>query len=142
MADPTVDQTRPDPSIASMLGAASAPEPGPSTAGGPPLDPNDRDMLIKTVYGEASNQPPLGQVGIVHAILNRVAAGGLPGSGAPGQPGTGAPGMTGLLGLMQDPTAQTQVQLPTDVPMTGMSGLLYSGGAGLGIRRPAVTRLT
>ena len=76
------DQTPLDPSVASMLGAASSPEPSPSTAGGPPLDPNDRDMLIKTVYGEASNQPPLGQAGIVHAILNRVAAGGYSG-GAP-----------------------------------------------------------
>jgi hypothetical protein len=76
-------QTPPDASIAALLGgAASAPEPTPSTAGGPPLDPHDRDMLIKTVYGEASNQPPLGQVGVVHAILNRVAAGGYSG-GAP-----------------------------------------------------------
>jgi conjugal transfer mating pair stabilization protein TraG len=85
MADPTndgSDQTQPDPSVASVLGAASAPEPAPSTAGGQPLDPNDRDMLIKTVYGEASNQPVLGQAGIVHAILNRVAAGGYSG-GAP-----------------------------------------------------------
>jgi hypothetical protein len=82
VADPTVDPTSPDPSIASMLGAASAPEPTPSTAGGPPLDPNDRDMLIKTVYGEANREPPLGQAGIVHAILNRVAAGGYS-AGAP-----------------------------------------------------------
>jgi hypothetical protein len=69
-------------------------------------------------------------------------AGGLPGAGAAAQPGTGPGGMTGLLGLMADPNAQSQLQLPTDVPMTGMSGLLYGGGAGLGIRRPAVTRLT
>ena len=83
MADPASDgsdQTPLDPSVASMLGAASTPEPSPSTAGAPPMDPNDRDMLIKTVYGEASNQPPLGQAGIVHAILNRVAAGGYSGS--------------------------------------------------------------
>jgi spore germination cell wall hydrolase CwlJ-like protein len=83
MADPTNDGSNGvDPSVASMLSAASSPEPMPSTAGGPPMDPNDRDMLIKTVYGEASNQPPLGQAGIVHAILNRVAAGGYSG-GAP-----------------------------------------------------------
>jgi len=50
--------------------------------------------------------------------------------------------MTGLLGLMADPNAQTPIEGPTDMPMTGMSGLLYSGGAGLGVRRPAVTRLT
>ena len=42
----------------------------------PPLNPVDRDNLIKTVYGEASNQPPLGQAAVAHAILNRVNAGG------------------------------------------------------------------
>ena len=42
----------------------------------PPLNPVDRDNLIKTVYGEASDQPPLGQAGVAHAILNRVNAGG------------------------------------------------------------------
>lgn len=56
--------------------ASRQPEATPSSAGGPPLDPGDRDLLIKTVYGEASDQPPLGQAGIAHAILNRVRAGG------------------------------------------------------------------
>jgi hypothetical protein len=42
----------------------------------PPLDPSDRQDLIRTVYGEASDQPALGQAGVVHAILNRVRAGG------------------------------------------------------------------
>jgi Cell Wall Hydrolase len=55
----------------------------PSTAGRAPLDPRDRDLLIKTVYGEASSEPPLGQAGVVSAILNRVAAGGY-GEGVPG----------------------------------------------------------
>jgi hypothetical protein len=55
---------------------AQQPEATPSSAGGPPLDPADRQDLIRTVYGEASNQPALGQAGIVHAILNRVRAGG------------------------------------------------------------------
>ena len=52
------------------------PEATPSSAGGMPLDPVDRDNLIKTVYGEASGEPALGQAGIVHAILNRLSAGG------------------------------------------------------------------
>ena len=56
--------------------ASRQPEATPSSAGGPPLDPGDRDLLIKTVYGEAADQPPLGQAGIAHAILNRVRAGG------------------------------------------------------------------
>lgn len=46
----------------------------------PPLNPVDRDNLIKTIYGEASNQPPLGQAAVAHAILNRVNAGGYGGS--------------------------------------------------------------
>ena len=41
-----------------------------------PLSPADREAMIRTVYGEASNQPPLGQAGIAAAMLNRVAAGG------------------------------------------------------------------
>ena len=41
-----------------------------------PLDPIDRDNLIKTIYGEASGEPALGQAGVAHAILNRLAAGG------------------------------------------------------------------
>jgi hypothetical protein len=48
----------------------------PSTAGGAPLNPRDRDLLIKTIYGEASGEPALGQAGVASAILNRVAAGG------------------------------------------------------------------
>ena len=48
----------------------------------PPLNPVDRDNLIKTVYGESSDQPPLGQAAVAHAVLNRVNAGGYTG-GAP-----------------------------------------------------------
>lgn len=46
----------------------------------PPLNPVDRDNLIKTIYGEASDQPALGQAGVAHAILNRVNAGGYTGN--------------------------------------------------------------
>jgi len=56
--------------------ASRQPEATPSSAGGPPLDPGDRDLLIKTVYGEGSSEPALGQAGVAHAILNRVRAGG------------------------------------------------------------------
>ena len=58
------------------------PEATPSSAGGPPLDPRDREAWIRTVYGEASDQPPLGQAGVAAAILNRLHAGGYSG-GAP-----------------------------------------------------------
>ena len=65
MADPNV-----------INGLYPPPEATPSSAGGMPLSPADREALIRTVYGEASNQPPLGQAGVAAAILNRVADGG------------------------------------------------------------------
>lgn len=52
------------------------PEATPSSAGGMPLSQADREALIRTVYGEASDQPALGQAGVAAAILNRVKAGG------------------------------------------------------------------
>ena len=53
-----------------------APEATPSSAGGMPMDPADRDMMIRTIAGEAGNQPPLGQAAVAHVIMNRVADGG------------------------------------------------------------------
>lgn len=38
----------------------------------PSLDPIDRDMMIRTVLGEARNQAPVGQAAVAHVILNRV----------------------------------------------------------------------
>ena len=56
------------------------PQPGepltPSAAGGMPLSQADREALIRTVYGEAGNQPVMGQAGVAHAIMNRLSAGG------------------------------------------------------------------
>jgi spore germination cell wall hydrolase CwlJ-like protein len=46
----------------------------------PPLNPVDRENLIRTIYGEASDQPALGQAAVAHAILNRVNAGGYSGN--------------------------------------------------------------
>lgn len=73
----------PTPSFAQMaepdqfaLAARNLDPDTPSSAGNPPLDPRDRDLMIKTIYGEAAGEPPVGQAGIAHAILNRVAAGG------------------------------------------------------------------
>lgn len=42
----------------------------------PPLSASDRDLLIKTVYGEARGEPEAGQAGVTNAILNRVRSGG------------------------------------------------------------------
>jgi hypothetical protein len=130
-------QTAAPPNVGSMIGQALGSMAAPSMGGG-----SSNAALAQAAPPAPGPQMAFRAAADDAAQAANSTAGGLPGSGAPGQPGTGAPGMTGLLGLMQDPTAQSQVQLPSDVPMVGMSGLLYSGGAGLGIRRPAVTRLT
>lgn len=41
----------------------------------PDFSPSDRDMMIRTVIGEADDQPPVGQAAVAHVILNRVAKG-------------------------------------------------------------------
>jgi hypothetical protein len=66
--------------LGAIAAAPAAPSPTdpqtPSSAGQPPMSPQDREALIRTVYGEASSEPDLGKAGVAHAILNRVAAGG------------------------------------------------------------------
>jgi hypothetical protein len=39
------------------------------------MTPEDRDLIIKTVLGEADDQPDRGKAAVAHAILNRVADG-------------------------------------------------------------------
>jgi conjugal transfer mating pair stabilization protein TraG len=50
-------------------GTASTPAP-------PPLDPHDRDQMIRTIAGEAGGEPEEGQAALAHVIFNRRAAGG------------------------------------------------------------------
>jgi hypothetical protein len=63
----------------SLFPAASSLGPLGSVAqpGGLTLNPFDRDVLIRTLYGEGADQPVSGQEGIVQTMLNRVAQGGL-----------------------------------------------------------------
>ena len=42
----------------------------------PPLSAEDRDTLIRTLYGEARGEPEAGQVAVVHVVRNRVIARG------------------------------------------------------------------
>src|ERR1035437_2533430 len=44
------------------------------------ISPQDRDLMVRTVIGEAGNQPPDGQAAVAHVILNRVNDGGYGGS--------------------------------------------------------------
>ena len=132
-------QTAAPPSMGSMIGQALAGMSAPSSGGGGSAN---AAMMAQAAPPAPGPQLAFRAAADDAAQASNLTAGGPSGASAAGQPETGPGGMTGLLGLMADPTAQSQVQLPTDVPMTGMSGLLYSGGAGLGIRRPAVTRLT
>lgn len=39
------------------------------------LTAKDRDLMIRTIIGEAGNQGPQGQAAVAHVILNRMAAG-------------------------------------------------------------------
>lgn len=39
------------------------------------LSPKDRDMVIRTMLGEAAKEGPQGQAAVAHVILNRTAAG-------------------------------------------------------------------
>lgn len=39
------------------------------------LTPKDRDLMIRTILGEAANEGPRGQAAVAHVILNRTAAG-------------------------------------------------------------------
>src|SRR5258707_194595 len=38
----------------------------------PDISPQDRDMMVRTVIGEADDQPAVGQAGVAHVILNRL----------------------------------------------------------------------
>lgn len=131
-------QTAAPPSMGSMLGQALAGMSAPSGGGGG----GNNAALAQAAPPAPGPQLAFRAAADDAANASELTAGGPPGAGAPAQPGTGPGGMTGLLGLMADPNAQNPIQMPTDLPMTGMSGLLYGGGAGLGVRRPAVTRLT
>ncbi|MDV2988464.1 UNVERIFIED_CONTAM: cell wall hydrolase [Methylobacteriaceae bacterium AG10] len=44
----------------------------------PGISERDRDLLIRTVYGEANGEIPRGQAAVAHVILNRMAADGYP----------------------------------------------------------------
>lgn len=39
------------------------------------LSPKDRDLIIRTILGEAAQEGPQGQAAVAHVILNRAAAG-------------------------------------------------------------------
>jgi hypothetical protein len=135
----TQPQTAAPPSMGSMIGQALGNVASPPSGGGGGMN---AAMLAQAAPPAPGPQLAFRAAADDAAQASQLTASGPPGMGAPGQPGTSAAGMTGLLGLMADPNAQSPIEMPTDVPMTGMSGLLYSGGAGLGVRRPAVTRLT
>lgn len=54
-------------------GAVVAEGPKPPEPAFPPLSPTDRDVLIRTVYGEARGEGEAGQAAVVHTIRNRLA---------------------------------------------------------------------
>lgn len=54
------------------------------TAGRIGVSPPARDLLIRTVIGEAANQPDEGQAAVAHVVMNRVKAGRYGGKDIPG----------------------------------------------------------
>jgi spore germination cell wall hydrolase CwlJ-like protein len=40
------------------------------------LSARDRDLMVRTILGEAANEGPRGQAAVAHVILNRTASGG------------------------------------------------------------------
>jgi len=67
------------------LSGRTPPPPAPAAVGGtarsrlafmPPLSAVDREVLIRTVWGEARGEPEAGQVAVVHVVRNRVMARG------------------------------------------------------------------
>jgi hypothetical protein len=77
--------------------SANPMSPPPSTPIQPPMNPVDRDTLIKTVAGEAGSEPVAGQAAVAHVILNRLAAGGY-GNSITDIAKAPAPGRDGQLG--------------------------------------------
>lgn len=53
-------------------------------SGGSSLDPTHRDLAIRTVYGEAANEPDHGQAAVAAVIKNRMTAGRYGGDTIPG----------------------------------------------------------
>ena len=83
--DPSAQPPPPAPSSASVaqsvvpggIGSdARYPVSPPMGWNAPPLNPVDRDAMIKTIVGEAGGEPALGQAAVAHVILNRAALGG------------------------------------------------------------------
>jgi hypothetical protein len=64
------------PAYAGPSMSANPMAPPPEAPVKPPMNPVDRDTLIKTVAGEAGGEPVAGQAAVAHVILNRLAAGG------------------------------------------------------------------
>lgn len=50
--------------------------PDTSQTGGATLSDADRDLLIRTVIGEAANQPDIGKAAVAHVVMNRLAGDG------------------------------------------------------------------
>jgi conjugal transfer mating pair stabilization protein TraG len=102
-------------------------------SGAAPMNPVDRDLMIRTIAGEAGNPGPIGQAAVAHVIMNRVADGGY-GDGirgvvqAPVKPGSrfhqfsvwNASGM-------QDSSAITR-SLTSNNPVYGQTGKIVDQG--------------
>ena len=61
--------------VAWLAGAAEEGAPQSASPPWPALTPHDRDVLVRTLYGEAGNESEAGQIAVIHVIRNRLLRG-------------------------------------------------------------------
>lgn len=78
-AAPAASPAPPAPSAPSpappQSGGGVGPQAGLSAPGNSPVSPDERDLAIRTIIGEAGQEPPVGQAAVASVIKNRLASG-------------------------------------------------------------------
>lgn len=93
------------------------------------VDPQHRDMLIRTVYGEAGNQPLAGQAAVAAVVKNRMASGQFGGSDIPSvvqaknqfEPWNTPDGKARMMSLRPDDPRYQQIGAIVDGVLSGNS---------------------
>lgn len=88
------------------------------------ISPRDYDLMIRTVAGEAANQPDVGQVAVGHVILNRLVSGQYGGTirdvvHAPNQFEPWQRNPQGLLSMATDAPQYVKAQRAVDAVLSG-----------------------
>jgi spore germination cell wall hydrolase CwlJ-like protein len=132
-ATPTILGSGGQPIAADADGAYTDPNATMLPAGG--IDPKHRDMLIRTVFGEAANQPTEGQAAVAAVIKNRMAAGRYGGTDVPSvvrapnqfEPWNNPDAKAGMLALNPSDPRYQKIGNIVDQVMTGQMADPTSG---------------